>query len=254
MLGPAAAQPAAAAADCLSAAEPARASSTPDPRSVALEDGRVLRLAGVESFALLHPDAAAADAALRSRLRALAEDVDLRVQALSQKQDRYGRIPAVLALPDGRTVQESLLGEGLAIASTTGSMPCFARFLAAEDEARRGERGFWAEASLPKARPQALAPRIGRFAIFEGRVVSVGIRRSATYLNFGERWSEDVSVEVRGRDRDLFDGPADLAGLEGQLVRVRGFLDERGGPRMIVRSPAQIEVLGKISEPDGERP
>jgi endonuclease YncB( thermonuclease family) len=241
-------------AGCLTAPLPARAASTPDPRSLALEDGRVLRVAGIESFALLHPDGVAADAALRARLRQLAEGSDLRIELLSAKKDRYGRLPAVVALADGRTLQEALLGEGLAIALTSGTTPCFTRFLAAEDEARRAERGFWAETALPKARPQALASRIGRFAIFEGRVVSVGIRRSATYLNFGERWSEDVSVEVRGRDRDLFNGGADLAGLEGRLVRVRGFLDERAGPRLVVRSPAQIEVLGKISETDGDRP
>lgn len=239
---------------CLSSSLPARVASIPDPRSVALDDGRVLRVAGIESFALLHPDGAAADAAMRDRLRALTDTPEIKLQVLSEKQDRYGRFPALLAQVDGRTIQEALLGEGVAIAVATSPTPCFARFLAAEDEARRAERGYWAETLLPKARPQALASRIGRFAIFQGRVVSVGIRRSATYLNFGERWSEDVTVEVRGRDRDLFTGAADLAGLEGQLVRVRGFVDERGGPRVIVRTPDQIEVLGKISEADGERP
>ena len=71
----AAAWPTAAAAapepTCLADAGEARAAAVPDPRSLVLEDGRMLRLAGIESFALLLPDADRAEAALQSRMQAL---------------------------------------------------------------------------------------------------------------------------------------------------------------------------------------
>ena len=249
LLGPAAAATAGA-PDCVGEIATAAIASVPDPRSLALKDNRVLRLAGIESFAVLHPDPAAADTALRSRIAELAGGADVRLQIVSERRDRYGRLPALVVLADGRLLQETLVGEGIAISLALGPpLPCFDRLLAAEDAARRSERGFWAQATVARARPEALSSRIGRFAIFEGRVVSVGIRRAATYLNFGEKWSEDVTVEVRGRDRDLFVGRADLAAMSGQRVRVRGFLEERSGPAMVVNWPAQVEVLGAAGEP-----
>jgi endonuclease YncB( thermonuclease family) len=254
LLGPAAATTAVA-PDCVGETATAAIASVPDPRSLALKDNRVLRLAGIESFALLHPDPAAADTALLSRIAELAGGADLRLRIVSERRDRYGRLPALVVLGDGRLLQETLVGEGIAISLAFGPpLPCFGRLLAAEDAARRSERGFWAEAAVAQARPEALSSRIGRFAIFEGRVVSVGIRRAATYLNFGEKWSEDVTVEVRGRDRDHFVGRADLAAMSGQRVRVRGFLEERSGPAMVVNWPAQVEVLGAAGEPVDARP
>ena len=89
----------------------------------------------------------------------------------------------------------------------------------------------------------ALDPFIGGFAIFQGVVVSVGNRRSRTYLNFGGWWAEDVTVEIDGRDREGFGGEAGLAALAGQRVRVRGFIEEKQGPMTIVRSPMQIERI-----------
>jgi hypothetical protein len=77
-------------------------------------------------------------------------------------------------------------------------------------------------------------------------VVSVGNRRTRTYLNFGGRWAEDVTVEIEARDRDRFGGELGLADLAGWRVRVRGYVEERQGPLIIVRSPMQIERLARV--------
>jgi hypothetical protein len=62
-------------------------------------------------------------------------------------------------------------------------------------------------------------------------------------LNFGDVWSRDVTVEIVAEDRDRFGGEEALAGLAHSTVRVRGFVEEKGGPMAIVRSPMQIEVI-----------
>jgi micrococcal nuclease len=80
-------------------------------------------------------------------------------------------------------------------------------------------------------------------------VVSVGNRRTRTYLNFGGRWTEDVTVEIEARDRERFGGEAGLAALSGWRVRVRGYVEERRGPAIILRSPLQIEKLGRLDAP-----
>ena len=221
-----------------------RGAGVADARSVRLQDGRVLRLAGIEPFGVLLPDSRTADAALVARLNSIVDGGPLQIAVLDEKPDRYGRIPATLATTDGGIVQEALAREGLAIAFPTGDpVPCFDRILAAEDSARRGRRGFWKGYDPPRARPEELRRQIGRMAIFEGVAVSVGNRPYRTYLNFGGRWSEDVTVEIEAGDRARFGGELGLANLSGKRLRVRGWVEERGGPMVTVRSPLQMQAI-----------
>lgn len=221
----------------------ALAAETVDARSLRLNDDRLLRIAGIEPFDLLLPLAEDAETQLRRRLSELVDGRRLAVRLAATEPDRYGRHPALIDA-NGGLVQESLAREGLVVAFASGEpLPCFDRILAAEDAARRAGRGFWAGVTLPRATPEALDTHVGRFVIFEGEIVSVGNRSTRTYLNFGRRWSDDVTVEIEARDRGRFGGEAALAALAGQRVRVRGFLQEKAGPMMAIRSPMQLEVL-----------
>jgi micrococcal nuclease len=251
-LGAAAAAPARA---CLGAAFEAPSAEVVDARSLRMADGRTLRLAGIEPFSLIAPDLEDAEEALKAALDRLAGDGPLRVTLLSEDADRYGRLPALIATGTGTLAQGELLRAGLALAFATGDpFPCFTEMLAAEDAARQNRRGFWASGDLPPARADALKPLIGRFAIFQGRVISVGSRRARTYLNFGTWWAQDVTVEIEAGDRERFGGDAELQGLTGRRVRVRGFIEDRAGPAVLVSSPMQVEALDAPREPEGSAP
>jgi micrococcal nuclease len=244
---------ASAAEACLGTVSKATVSEVADSRSLRLADGRTIHLAGIEPFGLLTSDPDPMEADLRRRMIELVENREIDVQIVATEPDRYGRFSAMVAF-EGLLLQEAIAREGLAIAFAGGdALPCFDRIIAAETEARGKHRGFWT-GELPQARPEALASRIGSFAIFEGRVVSVGNRRSRTYLNFGFRWSEDVTAEIAAEDRELFGGEAVLLALAGQRVRVRGFLEQKGGPMVVLRSPLQLEVLGASAESSGKAP
>lgn len=229
---------------CLEGASEAHAVAAADARSLTLRDGRILRVAGIEPFDLLRPDLADAEAALQRRLAEFALGQPLSIQLATDAPDRYGRHPALIAA-GGALIQEALAREGLAIAFAGGDpLPCFRRILAAEADARDAGRGFWPGAPLPGADPYALAAQIGHFTIFEGTVLSVGNRSTRTYLNFGQRWSEDVTVEIAAGDRKAFGGEDGLAALAGETVRVRGFLEDKAGPMMALTSAMQLERLG----------
>jgi endonuclease YncB( thermonuclease family) len=246
-------RPASAAENCLETVSPATVSEVIDARSLRLADGRSLRLAGIEPFAVLTSDPERMEEALLSRLNALAMNHEIEIQEIAAEPDRYGRIVAMVAI-EGNLVQETVASEGLAVAFASGdALPCFDKIVAAENEARETHRGFWT-GELPQARPEVLASWIGRFVIFEGRVVSVGNRRTRTYLNFGFRWSEDVTAQIAAEDRELFGGEAVLLALQGQKVRVRGFLEESGGPMLALRSPMQLEVLPISADDNGKAP
>jgi endonuclease YncB( thermonuclease family) len=238
---------------CTNDAEAGEVAAIEDARTVRLADGRTLRLAGIEPIAALFADPNAADGAASVLVSSLARLVgtDIRFQLLDEKPDRYGRGPA-LVVADGRLLQEDLVGEGLAVAfAVTGPIPCFEKLLAAEDEARKLGRGFWAGAALPFAIPENLAQRTGLLTIFEGNVLTVGNRASRTYLNFGRRWSDDVTAEILAADRDAFGGEEGLSKMAGRRVRVRGVVADRNGPLVTVRSPMQIEILPQTGRPIG---
>lgn len=223
--------------------EPAHVAAIADARTLELADGRLVRPAAIESFALIGEDAAHADAVLAEGLTALLAGRQAHVHFTSDKPDRYGRLAALIATADG-LVQARLAAEGVALAlPDADGGPCTADILAAEAAARSQKAGLWAEIAVLPARPGALSPHLGGYVIFEGRVLSVGNRTRRTYLNFGRRWSEDVTVIIESRDRDSFGGAEALEALAGRRVRVRGFVEERGGPLVTVRWTGQIEVL-----------
>lgn len=219
-----------------------------------LEDGRRIRLAQVLVEPPADGDAAAAiaNAAHRAVSDAVASDggrLDLRV--LSARPDRHGRIAAQVAMPgeaDG-WLQGRLIDLGLAQVSALPDDPaCIGDLLRREAAARSERRGLWSTeigTIWHAGRPAALAARTGRFAIVEGRVVSVGERPRRTYLNFGANWAEDFTVLIDAGDVPRLAAGGLVAGeLEGQRVRVRGWILDDRGPAIQVTHPGQLEVVG----------
>ena len=89
---------------------------------------------------------------------------------------------------------------------------------------------------------EILAER-GHFAVVEGKVLSVRESGGTVYLNFGRRWSQALTVTILKRDERIFTA-AGLTPrtLENRLVRVRGWVEERNGPRIEASRPEQIEI------------
>jgi hypothetical protein len=122
---------------------------------------------------------------------------------------------------------------------------CVAELLAAETTARTNKLGIWTDPyySVRRAdRPEVLAGLTGHYELIEGRVLAAERRGGFVYLNFGRVWAEDLTVLISAKAQKLF-GESDPLRLEGALVRVRGWVDERDGPRLEVTHPEQIEVL-----------
>jgi hypothetical protein len=83
---------------------------------------------------------------------------------------------------------------------------------------------------------------VGQFALVEGKVLSVRESGATIYLNFGRRWTRDFTVTILKRHRREFAAAGiDPKGLEGCPIRVRGWVEQRGGPVIDVVAPEQIE-------------
>ena len=224
-----------------------KVSAVIDGRTVRLSDGREVRLAGLEV-----PERDAAKAALE----ALASGREVTLMRLGRETDRYGRAVALVAVqipPSGKSVQEALLAQGHArVSAIIGDTACAAAFLEAEKAARVAGLGLWADPYyvIRQAEDPAgvLAVR-GRFAVVEGKVVSVRESGGTIYVNFGRRWSDDFTVTVSKRNERAFTAAGlPLKNLAGQHVRVRGFIEERGGPWIEAAAPSQIEIAERGHE------
>ncbi len=110
-----------------------------------------------------------------------------------------------------------------------GGRACATDLLKRENAARTAKLGLWAdpyyEVLDAEITADVLAHR-GRFALIEGRVVSVRESGATIYVNFGRHWSEDFTVTVLKRnERNFAAAGLDLKSLEGRRIRVRGWVD-----------------------------
>ena len=163
--------------------------------------------------------------------------------------DRYGRQPAfVFLVPTETLLQEELLAQGKALASATvADKECAAVLMAAEAAARQAKRGIWSDPAAIKNTESSgdILAGIGRFTVVEGKVLSVRQAGATTYLNFGRNWTRDFAVTISRRMLAAFEAAGMVPkSLENRRIRVRGWVEARGGPRIEVLRVGQIELLG----------
>ena len=171
-----------------------------------------------------------------------------------EEVDRYERALAHVFVEgaDGERVwaQHHMVQAGLArVYSFPDNRSCLDQLFAAERQARAERLGIWTDPyySVRAAdRPADLLERAGRYELVEGRVLLADRSGSRLYLNFGRLWKEDFTVVLEAPALRLFseDGLDPLT-LDGALIRVRGWVDDRDGPRIEVTHPEQIEVLAR---------
>jgi endonuclease YncB( thermonuclease family) len=220
------------------------ARSAIDGRTLLLDDGREVLLAGIEVDQ--HDDASLASS--RGRLHDLVSGRPVALKGLGPAKDRYGRVVAlVFASGEATSLQERLLEQGQArVGARAGDRSCADRLKRSERDARTARRGLWAEAgtALRRAdRPAEILADRGRFTVVEGRVVSVRESGATVYVNFGRRWTEDFTATALKRHEKAFaSAGVSLKSLAGRTVRVRGVVEERGGPWIELSRPEQIEL------------
>jgi hypothetical protein len=64
------------------------------------------------------------------------------------------------------------------------------------------------------------------------------------YVNFGRRWMRDFTVTILRRQQRAFAAAGlEPKQLEGRRIRVRGWIEQRGGPIIQAETPEQIEFV-----------
>jgi len=224
-----------------------RVAAIVDARGVRLDDGREVRLAGIEPTATT-----------KQALTSLLTGRDVTLRGTDDTPDRYGRQGALIFVGESEApIQAMLLAQGDALVSAEiADKDCAAALMAAETEARRQKKGNWADPSAIKnaESPDDILAGIGRFMVVEGKVLSVRQAGAMTYLNFGRSWTRGFAVTISRRTVSAFENAGvPLKSLENRRIRVRGWVEGNAGPRIEVRLVGQVELLG-ANEPTGVRP
>jgi endonuclease YncB( thermonuclease family) len=209
-----------------------------DGRSFVLDDGREIRLAGIEVPLPPAPGEAGERAEAGRRAKAALEnliagrEVELRQTGAA---DRYGRIMAqanVRQEDSGpfRSAANHMLAAGFArvsaqVGNHAGDRACADEMLAQERAARESKLGLWREpyyAILEAGSFAELSAERGHFTVVEGKVLSVRESGGTIYMNFGRRWSQALTVTILKRNERMFAA----AGLEPRAL-------EAGRPEQI---------------------
>ena len=238
-----------------------------DGRTFLLDDGREVRLAAIEvppiSLQSLprESETVAGGLASKAALAELLAGAQVILRRAEFPADRYGRIMAYAIAVRGDSqvsAQAELISKGFArMGDRVGSRDCAAELLRGESSARTARLGLWAQSSytpLQADRPEDILAQRSRFALVEGNVVSVRESGATAYVNFGRHWSEDFSVTIRKRNEGSFTAAnLDLKRFAGRRLRVRGWIEARGGtsgspwhaPWIEAVYPEQIETADR---------
>ncbi len=267
LLGWLLAGPAVADDPCAGARKEGRLASVGPALTLALDDGTRLALA---------------DVALAAWPRGLLEASALTVEALAPligrgvayrafgTEDALGQRAAHVWLRaeagggDDLWIQDDLVARGLVRVAPERAQSCAPRLLTREAAARGARRGIWREDRFADAHaPDALRNATGTYQLVSGRVAAVARTRSGTYVNFGDVWRFDTTALITPALADRIaealpdaggdaasEGPkADgaetdgLKALEGEIVLVRGWIEDKNGPLIRIRSAHQLRRI-----------
>jgi endonuclease YncB( thermonuclease family) len=243
----------------------ARVAAVLDDFDLALDDGRELRLAGIDP-ARATPGRPGLGEDLRQKLAAWLSGRAVRVAPLAVP-DRWDRVPALvwaeggpppgsatLVAPSSGSVAEAALVSGFARARPEPLLPpCFSAFRTWEAQGRMSRLGLWSDpyyAILDANDRDGLAQRTGAMALVEGRL-SLGSGRAWTFLRLGRGAGTFAATLSRRAAKMLANAGLDPGALTGRRIRIRGFLDDRFGPQIDVTSADQIEVLDAAAPGSG---
>jgi hypothetical protein len=135
------------------------------------------------------------------------------------------------------------------VAARVGNPACATALIDAEKRARTAQLGLWTDPyyALRRADNAAeLRAEQGRFTVVEGKVLSVREVGSTIYVNFGRVWSRNLTVTISKRNLRAFTAAGvEPKKLENRNLRVRGWIEERSGPRIEALWPEQIEIADR---------
>jgi len=221
-------------ADCgVAAGELLKVAYVTDGDTLKLQDGRSVRVLGINAPEITHGKKAGQPLGRESRLQAqafiAAANSEIRLGFERETQDHYGRLLAHVYDNRGRSLGAAQVRSGMAmqiaVPPNSAQMDCLLRV---EKEARQKTLGMWGNSYW---RPQPTVSLRGDetgFRLVRGRIAKIDIN-SAVWLEFEGK----LVARVAKKDWPLFAyQKSDWLALQGRSVELRGWINPRKAKQM----------------------
>ena len=217
-----------------------------DGDTVILNDGRHIRLIGIDTPELgrkgkpSQPFAKQAKQYLLQRIKSSRFKVTLEQDSLAK--DRYGRTLAHLFLPSGENLSTSMLSSGFATLLLFPPNTRHAQeYSLAQSLAREAGKKRWLGLEKTRKPAKNLSKQDTGFGLFTGKVTSIRHGRNTTWLILNNH----LTLKILSSEAPEF-GTSHLKALRHQEIEVAGKLYfYKGQPRIRLRHPYQLEIIDK---------
>jgi endonuclease YncB( thermonuclease family) len=233
----------------LAAGEPGTVTEIVDGDTVFLDDGREVRLVGIQAPKLPLGRAGFEPWPLSSEAKAALAELAKGQRVIpaygGRRMDRHERKLAHLFRADGTWLQAAMLRRGMArVYSFADNRALIRKLQDIERVARGANKGIWAKPYYRIRTTEEARNDIGSFQLVMGRVRDTAKVDGRVYLNFGQNWRTDFTVTIPAERVGSFtDAELEPLALKGRWIRVRGWLESYNGPMIEATHPEQIEVM-----------
>jgi endonuclease YncB( thermonuclease family) len=212
-----------------------------DGDTVVLEDGRKIRLLGINTPEVQHRDKqadAGGDDAKRWLQNKL-QSARVRLELSTEKTDKYGRTLAHLFTDKKDHINLQLVAAGLAAVSIyPQNLLYVSELVRAEEQAEKAHLGIWQQAQYQPI-PVASLTEDGHsgWTRVVGKVLNVKTTGKSVYLEF-------AGGNFRARiEKEWLDLYPDINEYRGKTLEVRGWLNKNKGTlSMLIRHPSAIKI------------
>jgi endonuclease YncB( thermonuclease family) len=210
-----------------------------DGDTVELEDGRKIRLLGINTPEVQHRDKLA-DAGGDEAKRWLTDklkNTKVRLEVGVEKTDKYGRTLAHLFSEKKEHINLQLVAAGLAVVSIyPPNLHYVDELVKAQNQAEQAKLGIWRRPEYAVI-PVASLTEAGHsgWTRLVGKVASIRKTRKSTYLEFHDTFE----ARIENKWLDLF---PDVNDYVGKTIEMRGWLSKSEGHFfMLIRHPSAIK-------------
>jgi micrococcal nuclease len=212
-----------------------------DGATLALTDGRVLHLVGIET-----PLRGALGQQVKAALSDLVSGGTVELRFAGNPLDRQGRVLAQL-YAGALWVQGELVRRGLArVRGAADNRVGIPELLALERQARRYHRGLWSDRAYAVLSADDAAQSAGTFQLVDFTVAEAASVAGQIVVSAGEDRRRSLALAIAAPVAKLCrDAGLDPMALKGKRILVRGFIDGKVHPTIAITFPEQIELLAR---------
>lgn len=212
-----------------------------DGDTVVLQDGRIIRLLGINTPEIQHRDkmAEAGGEEAKAWLINKLTNTQIRVETDAEQKDNYGRTLAHLFTENGEHINLQLVAAGLAEVSIfPPNLRYSTELLSAEKKAENARIGIWQRPEYRAITVNSLSDTGHRgWTRVVGKVTDIKNSKKFIYLKF----SRNFEVRIERKFLSLF---PDVNAYVGKKVEARGWINKMNdGFSMLIRHPGSIIVL-----------